>query len=317
MMHSFHDATANRSRGAALISALLTVALATLLATQLIVAQSDAMQNMSGRHDLAQARWLARSAADWARAILAADARNSRIDHLGESWAIKVPPLPIRSGQSQDILEGEVSGEIADQDGRFNLNRLAPGGKADQEQIDIFVRLLVFLGTPENEARRLALAVADWIDSDAQTVDGAAELLAYGVPFDNQPLLGVGTLLRIPGFTPRLLTRLQPYVSALPRRVPLNLNTAAAEVLAAELPELGLAAAQRVVAERVRTPFRDIADFNARFEGAGANAACGVSSNYFIATTRASFGESVVMLRTLLYRTAGNAWPDILWQQIL
>ena len=40
MKHWFLDATASRSRGAALISALLTVALATLLATQLIVAQS-------------------------------------------------------------------------------------------------------------------------------------------------------------------------------------------------------------------------------------------------------------------------------------
>jgi len=318
MKHSFSDAAAaNRSRGAALISALLTVALATLLATQLITAQSDAMQNMSGRRDLAQARWLARSAADWARAILAADARNSRIDHLGESWAIKVPPLPIRSGQSQDILEGEVSGEISELDGRFNLNRLAPGGKADREQIDIFVRLLILLGTPENDAERLALALADWIDSDALTANGAAETFAYGVPFDNQPLLGVGTLLRVPGFTPALLARLQPYVSALPRRVPLNLNTAPAEVLAAELPELDLAVAQRVVAERVRTAFRDLADFNARFEGAAANAACGVSSQYFIVITRASYGESVVMLRTLLHRTAGSGWPDILWQQLL
>ena len=305
------------SRGAALVAALLTVALATLLATQMITAQSDAMQNLGGRRDFAQARWLARGAADWARAILAEDARNSRIDHAGESWAIKVPPLPVKSGQAQDIFEGKLSGEIVEQDGRFNLNRLSPAGKADPEQIDVFVRLLVLLGTAENEAVRLALAVADWTDSDTVTADGAPERASYGVQFDDQPLLGVGSLLSVPGFTPALLARLQPFVSALPRRVPLNLNTAPAEVLAAELPELDLAVAQRVVAERVRAPFRDVADFNARYVGAAATASCGVTSQYFLATTRASYGESLVMMRTLLHRVSANAWPDILWQQML
>lgn len=306
-----------RSRGAALIAALMTVALATLLATQLITTQGEAIQNLTGRRDLAQARWMARAAADWARAILTEDARTSQIDHLGESWTIKVPPIPIKSGKSQDIAEGELAGEIVELDGRFNLNRLVPSGTADQTQVDVFVRLLVSLGSSVGDADRLARAVADWVDSDTLTMDGASEAAHYGVAFDNQPLLGVGSLLGVPGFTPALVTRLQPFVSALPQRVPLNLNTASAEVLAAELPGLGLATAQRVVADRGRAPFRDVADFNARFVGAGAGAGCGVASRFFLITTRSSYGESVVQLRTLLYRSTAGKWPDILWQQTL
>lgn len=306
-----------RSRGAALIAALMTVALATLLATQLITTQGEAIQNLTGRRDLAQARWMARAAADWARAILTEDARTSQIDHLGESWTIKVPPIPIKSGKSQDIAEGELAGEIVEQDGRFNLNRLVPSGTADQIQVDVFVRLLVSLGSSVGDADRLARAVADWVDSDTLTINGASEAAHYGVAFDNQPLLGVGSLLGVPGFTPALVTRLQPFVSALPQRVPLNLNTASAEVLAAELPGLGLATAQRVVAERGRAPFRDVADFNARFVGAGAGTGCGVASRFFLITTRSSYGESVVQLRTLLYRSTAGKWPDILWQQTL
>lgn len=307
-----------RSRGAALIAALTTVALATLLATQLITAQGEAIENLIGRRDLAQARWLARGAADWARAILNEDANHSGIDHRGESWAIKVPPIPIKSGKSQDVAEGELSGEIAELDGRFNLNRLILSGAAGQTQVDVFVRLLVALGTSADDADRLALAVADWVDADTLTRNGAAELAFYGVAFDNQPLLGVGSLLGIPGFTPALVARLQPFVSALPPGQPLNLNTAPAEVLAAELPALGLAAAQRVVAQRERAPFLDVANFNARIIGAGAGTACcGVVSKFFLVTTRASYGESVVQLRTLLYRGTPDQWPDILWQQTL
>ncbi|HET6719507.1 MAG TPA: type II secretion system minor pseudopilin GspK, partial [Rhodocyclaceae bacterium] len=187
-----------------------------------------------------------------------------------------------------------------------------------QAQVDVFIRLLVSQGTSTDEADRLAQAVVDWVDGDTVTRDGAAELAFYGVAPDNQRLLGVGSLLGIPGFTPALVARLQPFVSALPPGQPLNLNTAPAEVLAAELPALGLAAAQRVVADRERAPFLDVADFNARFIGAGAGAACcGVASKYFLATTRSSYGESVVQLRTLLYRGTPGQWPDILWQQTL
>ncbi|HET6720787.1 MAG TPA: type II secretion system minor pseudopilin GspK, partial [Rhodocyclaceae bacterium] len=180
---------------------MTTVALATLLATQLITAQGEAIENLIGRRDLAQARWLARGAADWARAILSEDARTSAIDHLGESWAIKVPPIPIKSGKSQDIAEGELSGEIAELDGRFNLNRLIPSGAAGQAQVDVFIRLLVSVGTSADEADRLAQAVVDWVDGDTVTRDGAAELAVYGASPDNQALLGVGALLGIRGFT--------------------------------------------------------------------------------------------------------------------
>ena len=89
------------------------------------------------------------------------------------------------------------------------------------------------------------------------------------------------------------------------------------EVLAAELPAVGLALAQRAVADRERAPFLDPADFNARVTGATAGAGFGVASSYFVVTTRASYGDSVVQLRTLLYRGSAGKWPDILWQQLL
>ena len=306
-----------RADGAALISALFTVALATLLATQLITAQRDAIQNLIGRQDLAQARWLARGATDWARAILAEDARTSQTDHLGEPWAIKVPPIPIQSGKNQDLQEGELSGEIVELDGRFNLNRLVSAGNVDRGQVQVFIRLLIGLDVPASEAERLAQTLVDWLDLDSQTLEGEDEKAHYGIAFDNQPLLGVGGLLRVPGFTAATVSRMHDVVSALPRQVPLNLNTASIKVMAAEMPELEIEAIQRAVAERERAPFRDIADFNARVIGAAANTRFGVVSSHFQVTTRASYGESVVQLRTLVYRGSGGQWPDILWQQIL
>lgn len=303
-------------RGAALVTALLTVALATMLATQLISAQGEAISQLAGRRDFAQARWLTRGAADWARAILAEDWRTSRIDHLGESWAIKVPPIPINSGGNQDQLEGELGGEIVDLGGCFDLNRLAPSGTVEMPHVAAFTRLLIFNGVRNAEAARLAATLGDWIDRDNETAEGVDERVALGVAPDNMLLAGVGTLLRVPGFTPALLDRLASQLCALPQRQDLNVNTAPAEVLAAELPALGLEGAQRVLNERARTPFRDVADFGARIGALTGTGSIGVSSEFFLVTTRARYGESVAQMRTLLRRTSGG-WPDILWQQML
>lgn len=303
--------------GAALLAALLTVALATVLATQLIATQGEAIFRLAGRRDLAQARWLARGAADWARAILAEDARTSSYDHLGEPWTIKVPPIPIKSGANQDRSEGELSGEIVELNGCFDLNRLHAGGVADLAQVTVLTRVLGGFGVPEAEARRLASTVADWVDRDREALGGGDESARLGVVPDNSPMVGVGTLLRVGGFSPSLAERLAPVLCALPERSKVNLNTASVELLVAEFPQLGAAEAQRIVVVRNREPFRDLANFSSRFPGAAVLASQhSVSSEYFLATTRASHGEAVVQLRTLLRRRLGGGWPDILWQQM-
>ena len=106
-------------RGAALIMALLVVALATTLATTLIWRQDLWLRQVETRRDLAQARLLALAGIDWARAVLAEDARTSSIDHLGEPWATKVPTMPAESG--------EIGGEMTDEQSKWNLNNLVRG----------------------------------------------------------------------------------------------------------------------------------------------------------------------------------------------
>jgi general secretion pathway protein K len=96
------------------------------------------MDQVVGRHDQAQARQLARGAVDWARNVLAEDASRSNVDHLGEAWAVKVPPTPVE--------EGEVSGELQDLSGRINLNKLVQIDGPTLQERDQFLRLLKLLG---------------------------------------------------------------------------------------------------------------------------------------------------------------------------
>lgn len=54
------------------------------------------------------------------------------------------------------------------------------------------------------------------------------------------------------------MTKLSPHLVLLPRRTSVNLNTASKEVIAAIIPDLDLASAQRLVQVRQRTPLKTL-----------------------------------------------------------
>ena len=309
-------------RGAAVILALLTVALVAGLAAASVGDLGVAMDQVTGRHDQAQARQLARGAVDWARNVLAEDARSSSVDHLGEAWATKVPPTPVE--------EGEVSGELQELSGRLNLNNLvrADGSSgstsADIVEVEQFQRLLGLLGTGQSEAGSLTTALLDWLDSDdTPRLPGGAESTWYGAQTPprraaNAPLVAVSELLQVRGFTPQLVARLTPFVATLPVGSTVNVNTAPAEVLAAVVPGLSLDAARVLVVQRSRAWFKDLADFKARLPSQELQpdiTRLATTSRHFLATGRARFGVSMVRMEVLLDRSQN--WPTVVWQKLL
>ncbi|MEK9719796.1 MAG: type II secretion system minor pseudopilin GspK, partial [Quisquiliibacterium sp.] len=61
--------------GAAIVTALLIVTLATTVVAGLFVRENVTLRSAENRQALAQSRWIERAAIDWARVILRADAR--------------------------------------------------------------------------------------------------------------------------------------------------------------------------------------------------------------------------------------------------
>src|SRR6267378_1533337 len=143
-----------RQHGVAIVLAMGVVALAALAAIAIMVAQSTWSRQVELTAGHAQAQLLIQAGLDWARAVLSDDRRSNSVDHLGEPWALRLPPMPVENG--------ELSGYIEDQQGKFNLNNLVKGGKVNLAQLAHFQRLLSVLGLPT----ALAGALADWIDAD-------------------------------------------------------------------------------------------------------------------------------------------------------
>ena len=215
-----------RQRGVALITAVLIVALATILAVNVSFRGMLDQRRSATLFALDQGYLIALGAEGWAADILRRDLQDSKTDHLGESWAQPLPPLPIDGGT--------VEGRLEDLQGRFNLNNLVhTDGTTNPDAVKQLERLLAVL---EIEPA-WAAAMADWIDEDTQPgfPDGAEDSVYTGQNpahlAANMPVTRASEIMVLPGFGAERYARLRPYVTALPVGVPLNVCTAAGIVL--------------------------------------------------------------------------------------
>jgi len=206
-----------------------------------------------------QADFYADAGLDWARGVLAEDARKGAVDSLDEVWARPLVGLPVE--------RAVVGGFVQDAQARFNLNNLVKDGAGSNADFQVAQRLFDSLGIEPG----LVDAIVDWIDtdSDPRGNEGAedAYYLALPRPYRaaNRPLVQVEELYRVRGFDARRIERLKPFVTALPTRTPVNANTAPVEVLSALLPETPKDEIRAFVAARGAKPARDRQDLAKRF----------------------------------------------------
>ena len=301
-----------KQRGVAIVLAMGVVALAAMAATAVMITQSTWSRESELTAGHVQAQALIQAGVDWSRAVLGNDLRSNSVIHLGEPWALRLPPMPVEGG--------ELAGYMEDQQGRFNLNNLVKGGKVNLEQLANFRRLLSVLGLPT----ALAGAVVDWIDADSEPQpQGGAEdetYLAMQPPYlaANRPLIDVAELALVRGFDDGVRARLRPFVTALPRFTAVNANTASPEVLAAVVEGLGLDGARAVVAQRERAYFRNWDEFFRQLPPGliVPTENISVSSDYFMATLRVTIGGVQARGVVLLARGNTGGWPAIVWRKM-
>jgi general secretion pathway protein K len=294
---------------------MLTLALMAEIAALVVADYGAAMELLVGRQDQGQSRWLARGAVDWARNVLAEDARTSTSDHPGEIWATRIAPTPVD--------DGEVGGEIIDYSGYFNLNGLVENGVAVAEQVESYQRLLQLIGAPPQDAASLAAALVDWLDANNERESNGAEsdwYAAQGKQYRvaNGPLADIDELGLVRGYSEDVINRLRSVAVALPESTPINANTAPPEVLSALIRNLSIDDARVMAVRRRANPFADAAGFLAQLPRGATPPPAGrfsVTSRYFLVGGRAKYGMAVTRMQVLLDRR--SVWPEIVWQKIL
>jgi general secretion pathway protein K len=212
--------------------------------------------------------------------------------------------------------DGEIRGAIVDAQGRLNVNALGRAGTSRPE----YARLAALFSQRGTPPATLA-TLSDWIDEDALVRDAGAEdafYLAQRPPglAANRPAVRVAELAGVKGMTPQGLAAVLPFLSALPVGTPVNVNTAAPDVLRAIVDGLEGERLDAFLADRARKPFTTIAEFRARLpDGAALASDLGLSvrSNFFYVTIEARQGTTRSRARALV-RRSGEGPPTIVWQ---
>ena len=215
-------------RGIALLTILVMVALATILAATIAKRQTNTSENTGYLMRQDQSLLYAKSAEAFFSELLIQDSDNGgNIDHLQENWAKPMPAFPVE--------DGFVSGRLLDESGKFNLNNLLKAdGSVDDSARRWFEKLLQRVGLPAE----LSQAVIDWQDADDETTGAMGAESNYYQGLDpsylasNTKFHQVEELKLVRGFEGKNYDLIAPYVTALPEATKININTAAPLLLA-------------------------------------------------------------------------------------
>lgn len=221
-------------RGIALLTILVMVALATILAATIAKRQTNTSENTGYLMRQDQSLLYAKSAEAFFSELLIQDSDNgSSIDHLQENWAKPMPAFPVE--------DGFISGRLLDESGKFNLNNLLKAdGSVDDSARRWFEKLLQRVGLPAE----LSQAVIDWQDADDETTGAMGAESNYYQGLDPSYLASntrfhqVEELKLVRGFEGKNYDLIAPYVTALPEATKINMNTAAPLLLASIDPKL-------------------------------------------------------------------------------
>lgn len=212
-----------RPRGFVLINALVLVAALAAVAVLLLSRAEGGRVRLASVNAAAQVTLHLDAVEAMARSLLGSSAGP---DHLASAWTRRYD-LPLEAGQ--------ISGEIRDLQGLFNVNWLNDSGNLPARAA--FARLLTRLGVDAASGQAITAFIAPGGPEDR------AAFRALDPPQDpvGGSLLMIRQIQALPGLSEAARSRLLPHLTALPGDSRLNPNTATAEVLAAFLPELGRA----------------------------------------------------------------------------
>jgi len=290
-----------RQRGVAIITALLIVAIATTVSVTISTRLQLDVRRTGNMIAGDQAYLYTLAAESWSQRILKEDRKDNEIDHLEENWAIELPPLPVEGGY--------IKGKLNDLQSCFNLNTVLDGGADNKLARTRLDRLLNNLGIAKGGTQ----AIIDWLDDDLQTTipDGAEDVYYMNLerPYRtaNAPMQSISELRLIKGFEKSAVyDTLLPHVCAFGVNTPININTAAAEVLRSLADELSDADVEKIIEQRNESAFVDInafTGFNDLKTKIADTQGLSVDTEYFMLQTESTIGQVRVLTYSIIHRS--------------
>ena len=303
-----------RKKGAALLSAMLTVTLVATFAAAALWQQWRSVEVEIAERARVQVAWLLVGALDWSRLIFRIDSRAGTTDHLAEPWAVALQESRLSTFLAADKnntggltaeeqVDAFLSGNIVDAQSKLNVFNLIESGQVSAPDLAAFKRLFTHFNLPETE---LETFVANLKTSLATTSATTAGLMPQRV-----------RQLTWLGLRPQTLAKLTPYITLLPFKTTVNINTATAEVMYASIPGIELADAKLAVTTRERAFFPSLTEAATAvpvLKDKLKDTQHSVSTRFFEITGRIRLEQTVVEEQSLVDRSDINN-VKTLWRE--
>ncbi len=290
-----------RQQGVAIITALLIVAIATTVSVSISTRLQLDVRRTGNMIAGEQAYLYSLAAESWSRRILEDDRKRNEIDHLGENWAIELPPIPVEGGF--------IRGKLTDLQSCFNLNTLisdtSPDNSVARTRLE---RLMTNLKLDPG----LVQAIIDWLDADLQTTipDGAED--AYYMNLErpyrsaNGPILSSSEMRLIRGFEdPAIYQILLPHICAFGVPAPININTATEEVLRSLADDISISDVAAIIKQRNEEAFNSIEELT-QLNDLGTTITntegLSVATEYFMLTVESIIGQIRLFTYSVIHR---------------
>jgi general secretion pathway protein K len=303
-----------RNLGAALLAAMLTVTLVATFAAAALWQQWRSVEVEIAERARVQVAWLLVGALDWSRLILRIDGRAATTDHLAEPWAVALQESRLSTFLAADKnntggmtaeeqVDAFLSGNIVDAQSKLNVFNLIEAGQVSAPDVVAFNRLFTHLNLPAPELDAFVANLKAALDANAPAT---TTLMPQRV-----------RQLTWLGLKPPTLAKLTPYITLLPERTTVNINTAPAEVIYASVPGLGLADAKLTVTTRERAHFPNLADAATAVPALKdklKDTQHSVATHFFEVTGRIRLEQTVVEEQSLVQRDAASN-VKTLWRE--
>jgi len=222
-------------------------------------------------------------------------------------WPKQYPITPIPGGS--------VTGKLIDLQSRFNVNNLT-----DDNYKQPFIQLLqtVNANIQPEQAKQITQAVIAWVTKPNTPDDSFDQFYLNQQPpyrAPHQPMADVSELRLVNGISAHLYNQLLPYITALPKSTPININTATAPVLASLSKSLDLKQATSIIDAREDTGgFNKIDNFLADplIKTVGIDPkTISVDSNYFLCQATITIDKQSLTFYSLLHTEVDNKTKKI------
>lgn len=315
-----------KQRGVALITALLVVSLATILAVSLVEHLYYDIRRSENILRLDQAQLYNANAVEFGRVLLKLDRdANNDYDSLED--------INLFNDQAAmfPVDGGSVSAKIVDLQSCFNLNNLSKTNTELARHRDVYGKLLDQLGIDNANRNTLIDSLIDWLDEDDITEAQGAEF-DYYIGLDkpyrtaNTLMVSPSELMLVKGYTEEVIEIIEQHICVLPVvNTGININTASVEMLESieGLEGHGSTIIKDRDGEAENTdddaPYASPKDFETyvkdtlkvkKFDSKGIQ----VFSEYFMMQSNTQLGAGDVKLFSVIYRNQSDGNTELIRQ---